>query len=88
MSETAWLRVNTNTLEELIEQRNAMFRRRGALRAQVARLDAAVEALDREIAFVVVDDDRLSVVRAGDLTGVVNRPQPLGPGRKGWGRSP
>ena len=46
MSETAWLRVS----EGLIEQRNAMFRRRGALRAQVARLDAAVEALDREIA--------------------------------------
>jgi hypothetical protein len=70
MSETAWLRVsdglnflNTNTLEELIEQRNAMFQRREALRAQVARLDAAVEALDREmIAFVdacaVADDDR------------------------------
>jgi hypothetical protein len=69
MSETALLRVmdgiyflNTNTLEELIEQHNAMFRRRGALRAQVARLDAAIEALDREIAFVdacaVVDDDR------------------------------
>jgi hypothetical protein len=62
MSETAWLRVNTNTLEELIEQHNAMFFRRGALRAQVARLDAAIEALDREIAFVdacaVVDDDR------------------------------
>ena len=62
MSETAWHRVNTNTLEELIEQRNAMFRRRGALRAQVARLDAAIEALDREIAFgdacAVVDDDR------------------------------
>jgi hypothetical protein len=44
MSETAWLRVKTNTLEELIEQHNAMFRRRGALRAQLARLDAAVEA--------------------------------------------
>ena len=52
MSETAWLRANTNTLEELIEQRKAMFRRREVLRAQLARLDAAVEALDREIAFV------------------------------------
>jgi hypothetical protein len=65
MSETAWLRVNTNTLEELIEQRNAMFRRRGALRAQVARLDAAVEALDREIALIdacAVVDDRLRIL--------------------------
>ena len=65
MSETAWLRVNTNTLEELIEQRNAMFRRRGALRAQVARLDAAVEALDRETALsdaCAVVDDRLSIL--------------------------
>lgn len=41
---------NTNTLEELIEQRNAMCHRREALRAQAARLDAAIEALDRWIA--------------------------------------
>jgi len=41
---------NTNTLEELIEQRNAMCHRREALRAQVARLDAAIEAVDRWVA--------------------------------------
>jgi hypothetical protein len=65
MSETAWLRVNTNTLEELIEQHNAMFRRREVSRAQLARLDAAVEALDREIALIdacAVVDDRLRIL--------------------------
>ena len=74
MSETAWLRVsdglnflNTNTLEELIEQRNAMFHRREALRAQVALLDAAVEALDREmVAFV----DACAVVRRRQVHGL------------------
>jgi hypothetical protein len=79
MSETAWLRVNTNTLEELIEQRKAMFRRREALRAQVALLDAAVEALDREIALTdacAVVDDRLSILHglsSGQMTVILLR---------------
>jgi hypothetical protein len=45
MSETAWLRVNTNTLEELIEQHNAMFRGRGALARRRFRLES--HAFDR-----------------------------------------